>query len=66
MQLEPGYEVQMKGRRKAKTDKWLIRDRVILEARAVLSSRPDAGRRFLDIAAETMLDEPIGMLAGTR
>jgi len=55
----------MKGRRKAKTDKWMLRDKFIREARASLSSRSGAGR-FLDIAAQTLLDEPVGILAGSR
>lgn len=54
----------MKGRRKVKTNKWMLRDQFIREARAILSSRPGAGR-FLDIAAQTLLDEPVGMLAGS-
>lgn len=56
----------MKGRRKAKTDKWRMRDQFIREARAVLTSKPDAGQRFLRIAAQTELEEPVGLLAGNR
>jgi hypothetical protein len=55
----------MKGHRKATTDKWMLRDQFIREARASSSSRPDAGR-LLDIAAQTLLDEPVGILAGSR
>ncbi len=55
----------MKGRRKAKTDKWMLRDQFIRKAKASLSARPGAGR-FLDIAAQTLLDEPVGILAGSR
>jgi len=33
----------MKGRRKVKTDKWLIRDQLIREARAMLFSRSQTG-----------------------
>lgn len=55
----------MKGRRKAKTDKWLIRDHVIKEARAILTSKPGNGR-FLSIASLTVLEEPAGILAGSR
>lgn len=55
----------MKGRRKARTDKWLLRDQFIREARAILSANHDT-RRFLHIAAQTLLDEPVGILAGSR
>lgn len=33
----------MKGRRKVKTDRWLIRDQLIREARAMLFSRSQTG-----------------------
>ena len=56
----------MKGRRKAKTDKWHMRDQFICEARAILASNPDAGQRFLRIAGQTELEEPVGLLAGSR
>lgn len=52
----------MKGRRKRKTDKWLIRRRFIEQSRAVLASRADG--RFLNIAAHTFHEEPAGVLAG--
>lgn len=54
----------MKGRRKIKTDKWLIRERIIKNAREKLVSRAEVAGRFLEIAAHTILDEPIGLLAG--
>jgi len=56
----------MKGRRKAKTYKWRMRDQFIREARAILASKPDAGQRFLRITAQTELEEPVGLLAGSR
>lgn len=56
----------MKGRRKAITDKWLIRDQLIREARAILSSRSETGQRFLRLAEQTTLEEPVGILAGSR
>lgn len=56
----------MKGRRKVKTDKWLMRDHLIREARALLSSRSETGGRFLRLAAQTTLEEPAGKLAGSR
>lgn len=58
--------MQMKGRRKVKTDKWHMRDQFIREARAILASKPDAGQRFLRITAQTELEEPVGLLAGSR
>ncbi|RZI25112.1 hypothetical protein [Pseudomonas orientalis] len=56
----------MKGRRKAKTDKWRMRDQFIREARTILASKTDAGQRFLRIAAQTEIEEPVGLLAGSR
>ncbi len=56
----------MKGRRKVKTNKWQITDQIIKEARAILTSRASSNGRFLDIAARSTLEEPIGMLAGSR
>ncbi len=55
----------MKGRRKAKTDKWRMRDQFIREARAILASKPEAGLRFLRIAAQMELEEPVGLLCGS-
>lgn len=55
----------MKGRRKAKTHKWRMREQFIREAQALLALKPDAGQRFLRIAAQTELEEPVGLLAGS-
>lgn len=54
----------MKGRRKIKTDKWLIKERIITDAREKLISRAGVIGRFLDIAAYSTLEEPTGLLAG--
>lgn len=54
----------MKGRRKIKTDKWLSRERIIKNAREKLVSRAAVAGRFLEIAAHTTVEEPIGLLAG--
>ena len=59
-------EVEMKGRRKVRTDKWQIMEQVIKEGRAILATRSVTGGRFLNIAARSTLEEPVGMLAGTR
>ncbi|RMV06417.1 hypothetical protein ALP18_200223 [Pseudomonas amygdali pv. myricae] len=59
-------EVEMKGRRKVRTNKWQIMEQVIKEARAILASRSVTGGRFLNIAAQSTLEEPVGMLAGSR
>lgn len=56
----------MKGRRKVRTDKWQIMEQIIKEARAILSNRAVTSRRFLDVAAQGTLEEPIGLLAGCR
>lgn len=55
----------MKGRRKVRTDKWLMQDQFIKEARATLASKSDVGR-FIHAAAQVEVDEPIGILAGSR
>ena len=57
-------EVEMKGRRKVRTDKWQIKELVITEARASLASRAMTNGRFLNIAAQSSLEEPVGLLAG--
>lgn len=54
----------MKGRRKVRTDKWQIKELVIKEARASLASRAMTNGRFLNIAAQSSLEEPVGLLAG--
>lgn len=59
-------EVEMKGRRKVRTNKWQIMEQVIKEARAILAARSVTGGRFLNIAAQSTLEEPVGMLAGSR
>jgi acyl-CoA synthetase (NDP forming) len=55
----------MKGRRKVRTDKWLMQDQFIKAARAILASKPNVGR-FINAAAQAEVDEPIGILAGSR
>ncbi|RJX77835.1 hypothetical protein D3M70_19355 [Pseudomonas sp. LS-2] len=55
----------MKGRRKLKTDKWMLQDQFIREARAILASRSDPGR-LIRTAIQANLEEPVGMLAGVR
>lgn len=55
----------MKGRRKFRTDKWQLKAQVIKEARAILASRAVTSGRFLDIAAQSTLEEPVGLLAGS-
>lgn len=59
-------EVEMKGRRKVRTNKWEIMEHVIKEARTILATRSVTGERCLNIAAQSTVEEPIGMLAGTR
>lgn len=54
----------MKGRRKIKTDKWLIQERMINDAREKLISRAGVIGRYLEIAAYNTLEEPTGLLAG--
>ncbi len=56
----------MKGRRKVRTDKWQIKELVIKEARAILTRRTITDGRFLNIAAQSTLEEPVGLLAGSR
>ncbi|VVO36788.1 hypothetical protein PS712_05474 [Pseudomonas fluorescens] len=55
----------MKGKRKVKTEKWLLRDRYVAEARQLLANRSHKAHRFLDVVLlpGTPL-EPIGRLAG--
>lgn len=55
----------MKGRRKVRTDKWLMQDQFIKDARATLASKSDVGH-FIHAAAQAEVDEPIGILAGSR
>jgi hypothetical protein len=55
----------MKGKRKVKTEKWLLKDRYTSEARQLLASRSQKARRFLDVALlPGAALEPIGRLAG--
>ena len=54
----------MKGRRKVKTYKWLMKQQFIEEARSVLARRASAQPLFL--ASQPTVDEPIGVLAGTQ
>lgn len=54
----------MKGRRKQKTNKWLLIERYRFEACAALNARKSAGL-LLDKAVISGTDlEPIGVLAG--
>ena len=55
----------MKGRRKVRTDKWWLQEQFSIEARAVLASKQELGRRFLDVAVNTTCEEPTGILAGS-
>jgi hypothetical protein len=56
----------MKGRRKLITDKWWLQEQFIKEARAVLASKPEPVRSFLDAAFTATCEEPTGVLAGSR
>ena len=49
----------MKGRRKVRTDKWQFKEQVIKEARAILATRAVIGGHFLDLAAQSTLEEPV-------
>lgn len=56
----------MKGKRKVKTNQWLLAEQFQLEAQAALRARTRASR-FLDIALAAGRDmEPVGLLAGSR
>lgn len=56
----------MKGKRKAKTTKWLMKGQSEIEARLMLRGRSrNASNHFLDAAATFGVDhEPVGSLAG--
>ena len=56
----------MKGKRKAKTIKWLMKDQFEREARLMLRKRSrDASNHFLDAAAIFGVEhEPVGLLTG--
>lgn len=55
----------MKGKRKVKTAKWLLKGRYISEAQQLLSNRSQKAHRFLDTALQSGAAlEPIGRLAG--
>jgi hypothetical protein len=56
----------MKGRRKARTEKWKIMAQFVKAARAVIATRAETGGYFLRAAAQTTLEEPVGLLAGGR
>lgn len=58
--------VIMKGKRKAKTTKWLMKRQFEIEARLVPGKRShDASNRFLDASATFGVEhEPVGLLAG--
>lgn len=55
----------MKGRRKAKTDKWLMMTQFAKDARLILAHRASATTRLYPTAAQT-IEEPVGLLAGSR
>ncbi len=56
----------MKGRRKTKTNKWLMKGQFEIKASQVLRKRSkDASNHFLDAAATFGAEhEPVGILAG--
>jgi len=55
----------MKGKRKAKTSKWLMKAQIELEAQRLLAGRTDAASRFLNAALQAGQEhEPTGRLAG--
>lgn len=58
----------MKGRRKVKTDKWLMKQQFIDEARSFLARRAAlrAEAQPFFRAPPATVEEPIGMLAGSR
>jgi hypothetical protein len=51
--------LEMKGRREVRTDKWQITEQFIKEARAILARRAEISGRFLHIAAQSTLEEPV-------
>jgi hypothetical protein len=56
----------MKGKRKAKTTKWLMKGQFEIEARLMLRERSrNASNHFLDASATFGVEhEPVGLLAG--
>ncbi|MBD9606149.1 MULTISPECIES: hypothetical protein [Pseudomonas] len=55
----------MKGKRKVKTTKWLLKGRYIYEAELLMNNRSQKAHRFLDAALQLGAAlEPIGRLAG--
>jgi len=58
----------MKGRRKAKTDKWKMKQQFIEEARSFFMRRAARaeGVESPFRSTPTLAEEPIGILAGTR
>lgn len=56
----------MKGRRKAKTDKWLLMAQFAKDARLILVHTASATTRLYPTAAQTTIEEPVGLLAGSR
>lgn len=58
----------MKGKRKAKTDKWLMKGQFEIKARQLLRKRSrDASNHFLDAVTTLGAEhEPVGILAGKR
>jgi myo-inositol-1(or 4)-monophosphatase len=59
--------VSMKGKRKAKTTKWLLKGQFEAEARHILANRSrNASHRFLNVAFTFGVEhEPVGLLAGS-
>lgn len=56
----------MKGKRKAKTTKWLLAEQCRAEACVILNRRSAKASRFLDVAFSVGPDvEPCGLLAGS-
>jgi hypothetical protein len=56
----------MKGKRKAKTTKWLLAEQCRVEACVLLSRMFSKTSRFLDVALSVGPDaEPCGLLAGS-
>jgi len=56
----------MKGKRKAKTTKWLLAEQCRVEACVILDSRSAKASRFLDVPLSVGPDaEPCGLLAGS-
>lgn len=56
----------MKGKRKANTTKWVLKQKFEKEARTLLANRSAKAGRFLDtISMTAIVNEPAGLLAGS-